>query len=113
MPCVPGRKYLAVAESSVSVADGTVFVGTKDTVLAKIKDGNVFSFGQVISAGGIHSLDATSDGEIYGVAGHSEGCGMLFKYNEALSITGSVRKQTATAMHVKIAAATTQNAGFL
>ncbi|MBE6643952.1 MAG: hypothetical protein E7612_01075 [Ruminococcaceae bacterium] len=87
LPAVPGRRYLAVAESSVEMKCGAVAVGTKDTVFAIVKDGKAFSFGQVISAGGIHSLDVASDGTVWGVAGHREGCGMLFKYTEELGVT--------------------------
>ena len=61
-------------------------VGTADTVLVKIKNGKVFSFGQVISAGGIHSLDLSPCGEVWGVAGHREGCGMMFRYTEECGV---------------------------
>ena len=76
LPAVPGRRYLAVAEASVKSGE-CVYVGTRDTVLARIKDGRVFSFGQVISAGGIHSLDAAPDGAVY-----NEGCGTIFRCTE-------------------------------
>jgi len=87
LPCVPGRRYLAEAEASVTMNDGSVMVGTRDTVLAKIKNGKVFSFGQVISAGGIHSLDIAPDGTVWGVAGHREGCGTLFNFTEDCGVT--------------------------
>ena len=67
--------------------NGAVAVGTKDTVFAIVKGEKAFSFGQVISAGGIHSLDAAPDGTVWGVAGHKEGCGMIFKYTEEEGIT--------------------------
>lgn len=86
LPCVPGRRYLAEPEASVKTNSGAIAVGTKDTVFAIIKDGKAFSFGQVISAGGIHSLDTSPDGAVWGVAGHKEGCGMIFKYTEDLGI---------------------------
>lgn len=86
LPCVPGRRYLANAEASVALRDGGILVGTADTVLVKIKNGKVFSFGQVISAGGIHSLDLSPSGEVWGVAGHREGCGMMFRYTEECGV---------------------------
>ena len=82
LPCVPGRRYLATSESSVGLPDGSVMVGTHDTILARVKDGRAFSFGQVISAGGVHSLDVSPDGTVWGVAGHREGCGTVFRYTE-------------------------------
>ena len=87
LPAVPGRRYLANAESSVLLKDGGILVGTSDTVLARIDGDKVFSFGQVISAGGVHSLDVAPNGTAYGVAGHKEGCGMLFKYEKESGVT--------------------------
>lgn len=87
LPAVPGRRYLATAESAVQMKDGSIMVGTKDTMLAKITDGKVFSLGQVTSAGGVHSLDSSPDGTVWGVAGHREGCGTLFKYDNDSGLT--------------------------
>ena len=87
LPAVPGRRYLAKAKSAVKLADGSILVGTYDTVLAKISGTSVFSFGQMISAGGVHSLSLAPDGTVYGVAGHNEGCGMLFKYDPACGVS--------------------------
>jgi len=87
LPCVPGRRYLAKAESSVGLNDGGMLIGTYDTMIAKIKDGCVYSLGQTISAGGVHSLDILPCGTVFGVAGHREGCGMLFKYEEKTGVT--------------------------
>lgn len=87
LPAVAGRRYLATAESSVKLPDGSIVVGTHDTMLAHIRDGKVFSLGQVCSAGGVHSLDCTSDGTVYGVAGHDLGVGQLFTYNKDEGLT--------------------------
>ena len=87
LPAVPGRRSLARAKSAVHMKDGSILVGTEDTMLAKITGDKVFSFGQVISAGGVHSLDAAPDGMVWGVAGHKEGCGMLFKYDTQTGVT--------------------------
>lgn len=80
LPSVPGRKYLATPKCSIALKDGSVLVGTHDTMLARIENKHVFSLGQVCTAGGVHSLDATKDGRIYGVAGHKLGVGQLFTY---------------------------------
>ena len=83
LPHVPGRQYLAEAESSVALADGSVVVGTKDMMLCRIKDGNVFGLGAVTTSGGVHCLSVASDGmTVYGVAGYECGKGDIFCYNE-------------------------------
>ena len=51
-------------------------------MLAKIKNGKVFNLGQVCSAGGIHQLDVAPDGTVWGIAGHPEGTGQLFTYDD-------------------------------
>lgn len=82
LPYVAGRQYLAVSEASVSLADGSVVVGTKDSMMAVIKGKEVFSLGAVCSCGGVHSLDTAPDGKtVYGVAGYPKGIGVLFCYD--------------------------------
>ena len=81
LPAVAGRSYLSTPESSVKLPDGSVVVGTHDTMLAHVRESGVFSLGQVCTAGGVHSLDCTSDGVVWGVAGHMLGVGQLFTYN--------------------------------
>lgn len=80
LPGIPGRQYLATAKSSIGLPDGSILVGTHDTMLAKVNGSHVFSLGQVCSAGGVHALDITPDGTVWGVAGHAEGVGQLFTY---------------------------------
>ncbi len=87
LPCVPGRRYIAVAESSVQLADGSIVVGTEDTMLAHIHGDKVFSLGQVCTAGGIHELDVAPDGKVWGIAGHAEGTGQLFTYDQESGVT--------------------------
>lgn len=82
LPCIPGRRYIADAEASVALPDGSILAGTHDTMLAKITNGKVFNLGQVCSAGGIHQLDVAPDGTVWGIAGHKEGTGQLFTYDE-------------------------------
>ena len=81
LPAVPGRKYLSEAESSISLPDGSILAGTHDTMLARIKDGKVFSLGQVCSAGGVHSLSLSPSGTAFGVAGHKLGVGQIFTFS--------------------------------
>jgi len=83
LPPMPGRQYLAVAESSVALADGSIVVGTKDMMLCRIKDNHVFGLGAVTTSGGVHCLSVTPDGmTVYGVAGYELGRGDIFRYNE-------------------------------
>lgn len=82
LPAIPGRQYLATPKSSIPLPDGSILVGTHDTMLALIRDKKVFSLGQVCSAGGIHAMDITPAGTVYGIAGHKEGVGQLFTYQQ-------------------------------
>ena len=83
LPSMPGRQYLAVAESSVTLADGSIVAGTFDMMLCRIKDKHVFGLGAVTTSGGVHCLAVTPDGmTVYGVAGYECGKGDLFRYNE-------------------------------
>ena len=83
LPYMPGRQYLAVAESSVALGDGSVVVGTKDMMLCRIKDRHVFGLGAVTTSGAVHCLSVTPDGKtVYGVAGYECGKGDIFRYNE-------------------------------
>ncbi|MBE5816416.1 MAG: hypothetical protein E7315_01675 [Clostridiales bacterium] len=82
LPTHPGRRYLSKAECSVKMADGTVIVGTHDGMLARIKDGKVYSLGMVVTCGGVHCLCTDSTGTtVYGVAGYELGLGCVFKYD--------------------------------
>ena len=87
LPAVPGRRYLATAEAVVTLPSGALLVGTGDTMLARVEGGRVFSLGAVTTAGGIHAMDVTPDGTVYGVAGHPLGVGQLFRYTEAEGVT--------------------------
>ena len=92
LPAVPGRRYIAKAESSVKMPDGKIFVGTEDTMVGIIDGEKVFGLGQVCSGGGVHSVDCTADGKVWGVAGHAEACGQVFTYcaEEGLVLRGIV-----------------------
>ena len=87
LPAVPGRRYLATATSAVTLPSGALLVGTADTMLARIEGERVFSLGAVTTAGGVHAMDVTPDGTVYGVAGHPLGVGQLFRYTEAEGVT--------------------------
>lgn len=92
MPAVPGRRYIAKAECSVKMPDGKIFVGTEDTMVGIIDGEKVFGLGQVCSGGGVHSLECTADGKVWGVAGHAEALGQVFTYSaeEGLVLRGLV-----------------------
>jgi len=87
-----GRRYLAKAESSVELPDGSILVGTRDTMLCRVNGEQVFGLGQVCTAGGVHAMDIAPDGTVWGVAGHREGIGQLFKYDSknGLELLGAV-----------------------
>ena len=87
LPAVPGRRYIANAEAAVEMKDGSILVGTGDTMLARISGEKVFSLGRVATAGGVHSLDVAPDGTVWGIAGHDAGCGVLFKYDDECGVT--------------------------
>ena len=61
-------------------------------MVAVVNGEKVFSLGQVCSGGGVHSLDCTADGRVWGVAGHPEACGQVFTYcpEEGLVLRGIV-----------------------
>lgn len=86
LPATPGRQYLAVAESSVKLQDGRILVGTRDSMLAILDGEKVFSLGCVSAPGGIHSLDITKGGTVYGIASHKLGVGQLFKFTPECGI---------------------------
>lgn len=82
LPAVPGRQYLAQPAAWVTMADGSVLVGTKDGMLAKVKDGRVFSLGMACFNGPIHQMTVSADGtRVFGVAGHEMDMGMIFEYD--------------------------------
>ncbi len=83
LPCMPGRQFLARAESSAALADGSIVIGTKDMMLCRVKDGKVFGLGAVTTSGGVHCLSVAPDGKtVYGVAGYECGKGDVFRYSE-------------------------------
>lgn len=88
LPAVPGRRYLATAEAAVRLPSGELLLGTRDSMLAKVRrDGSVYSLGALTATGGIHAMDVTPDGTVYGVAGHPLGVGQLFRYTEGEGVT--------------------------
>ena len=81
LPFMAGRQYLAKANASVKLSDGSIIAGTKDMMLAKIKDGKVKSLGAVTPCGSVNSLISTGD-TVYGVAGYPKGGCNMFKYDD-------------------------------
>ena len=81
LPFMAGRQYLAKANSSVKMDDGSVIVGTKDMMLAKIKNGKVKSLGAVTPCGSVNSLVKTGK-FVYGIAGYEKGACNMFRYDD-------------------------------
>ncbi len=81
LPAMVGRNYLAKANASVKMEDGSVIAGTKDMMLAKIKDGKVKSLGAVTTCGSVNSLVCTGD-TVFGIAGYEKGAANMFKYDD-------------------------------
>ena len=87
LPAVPGRRYLATAEAAVTLPSGAMLVGTRDSMLARIEGEHVFSLGALSATGGIHAMDVTPEGTVFGVAGHPLGVGQMFSYTEEDGVT--------------------------
>ena len=81
LPFMAGRQYIAKANASVKMNDCSVIVGTKDLMLAKIKDNKVKSLGAVTPCGSVNSLVACGD-TVYGVAGYPKGPANMFRYDD-------------------------------
>ena len=60
--------------------------GTKDMMLAKIKDGKVKSLGAVTPCGSVNALVAAPDGSVYGIAGYEKGAANMFRYDDETGI---------------------------
>ena len=87
LPAVPGRRYLAIAESAVMLPSGEYLVGTKDTMLCRVNGERAYALGAVTTAGGVHEMTITPSGKVFGVAGHPLGVGQLFSYTEDEGVT--------------------------
>lgn len=82
LPAYPGRQYLAEVTAYAELADGSVLAGTKDGMLAVIRQGKVFGLGAVCDGGEIRDMAVTPDGRrVYGVAGDPDSLGMIFAYD--------------------------------
>lgn len=85
LPAMAGRQYLALPSASVEMDDGTVIVGTKDMMLAAVKDVKVKSLGAATPCGKIKSLVKVGEA-VWGVAGYERGMTNMFKYTEETGI---------------------------
>ncbi|MBQ7120166.1 MAG: PQQ-like beta-propeller repeat protein [Oscillospiraceae bacterium] len=82
LPAHPGRQYLAKASAYGKLSDGSFVVGTKDGMLALIKNGKVFSLGAVCNDGAVHDIAVTPDGKrAFGVAGDRDSLGVVFSFD--------------------------------
>lgn len=93
LPCHPGRQYLAVATACGKMEDGCILIGTKDGMLALVRNGKVFSLGAVCNDGPIHAITVRPDGKkAYGVAGDPDSLGLVFSYDleEGIALLGHI-----------------------
>ena len=82
LPAHPGRQYLVVASACGEMADGGVLVGTKDGMLALVKENKVFALGAVCNDGPIRAIAVDPEGKkAYGVGGDPDSLGMVFSYD--------------------------------
>ena len=82
LPAHRGRQYLAVASAACTLSDGSILVGTKDGMLARVKDGHVFSYGAVCNDGPVRALAVCPGGRrAYGAAGDPESLGEIFSFD--------------------------------
>ncbi len=82
LPAHPGRQFLAVATAFNELVDGNFIVGTKDGMLALVKNGKVFSLGAVCNDGAVHDIAVTPDGKkAFGVAGDRDSLGVVFSFD--------------------------------
>ena len=89
LPCQPERGHLAIASAECALADGQRLVGTRDGMLALIRqDGSVFSLGAVTVCGAVHGLAPFPDGRsALGVAGDESGLGTVFRFDLEKGLT--------------------------
>ena len=90
-PAHPGRQFLAQANAYGTLCDGSVIVGTRDGMVALIREGKVFSLGAVCNDGPIHQIAVSPDGRMAaGVAGDPSSLGIVFTYHveSGLEIAG-------------------------
>jgi hypothetical protein len=82
-PANAGRRWLAVPTAEAFWHDGSTIVGTKDGLLAIVKDGKVYALGGVGACGPVRDLCVNAMGtKLWGVAGDAEDLGMLFTYDD-------------------------------
>ena len=93
LPYYPGRQYLAQASAYCKLADNSMLVGTRDGMLALIKNEHVFRLGSVCNDGPVRAIAASPDGRhAYGAAGDPDSLGMIFSYDidEGVSMLGHI-----------------------
>ncbi|MEG0769071.1 MAG: hypothetical protein RSG59_04025 [Ruthenibacterium sp.] len=82
-PCVPGRQYKAVPTAFCPLSGGSYLVGTQDGLLARVKNGKVFSLGACAPNGPVRALCTdTARSTVYGVAGDEMDLGCVFRYDD-------------------------------
>lgn len=87
LPHQAERRHLCAPTAACAMSDGRIFVGTQDGMLARAKDGKVFSIGSVGLGYPIHQLAAFPGGHrMLGVAGGKNDLGMVFTYDDEVGL---------------------------
>ena len=93
LPSHPGRQFLAKPSAYGKLYDGSLLVGTKDGMLALVKNNTVFSLGAVCNDGAIHEIAVTPDGKrAFGVCGDPDSLGTVFSFDveSGVNIGGTI-----------------------
>lgn len=88
LPAHPGRQFLAKASAWCELEDGQILVGTKDGMLALIRNNKVFRLGAVCNDGPVRDIAASPDGKrAFGVGGDPDSLGVVFSYDVDTGVT--------------------------
>jgi hypothetical protein len=83
LPAYAGRRWIAAPTAEALWHDGGTIVGTKDGLLAVVKDGKAYALGGVGVCGPVRDFCVNaSKTKVWGVAGDIEDLGMLFTYDD-------------------------------
>jgi hypothetical protein len=83
LPSYAGRRWVAAPTAEALWHNGGTIVGTKDGLLAIVKDGKAYALGGLGVCGPVRDLCVNaSKTKLWGVAGDIEDLGMLFTYDD-------------------------------
>ena len=88
LPARPGRQYIATVSAWAPLSGGRFIVGTRDGMLAIIREGKAFSLGACAAHGPVHQIVSKKDGSMaFGVAGDPSDLGTVFTYDDENGLT--------------------------